>query len=52
MKGGQGQGGAKKPSVKFPGLIKKLEQAAAKKAPKNEPGSSAFPYGMGPGKKR
>ena len=50
MKSGSSR--AKKPAVKFPGLVKKLEEAAAKKAPKNEPGASGFPNGLGPSKKR
>ena len=37
MKSGQGKDGAKKPVVKFPGLVKKLQAEAAKKAPKGRP---------------
>lgn len=48
----RGSSRAKKSEVKFPGLVKKLEEAAAKKAPKGEPGASGFPYGLGPGKKK
>ena len=32
MKAGQGKGGARRPAIKFPGLVKKLEQAAAQKS--------------------
>ena len=52
MKSGQGKDGAKKPAMKFPGLVKKLQEEAAKKAPKGEQNSSAFPNGSGMGKKR
>jgi len=49
---GKGKDGAKK-STKFPGLVKKLEEAAAKKAPKGEqPGNNRSPFGLGFGKKR
>ena len=51
MKVGPGKGGEKKPA-KFPGLVKKLEEAAAKKVPKGEQGGTGSPYGSGPGKKR
>lgn len=51
MKVGPGKSGDKK-SVKFPGLVKKLEEAAAKKAPKGEQGASGAPFGFGPGQKR
>jgi hypothetical protein len=51
MKVGPGKSGDKK-SVKFPGLVKKLEEAAAKKAPKGEQGGSGSPYGFGLGKKK
>lgn len=52
VKSGSGKDGAKKPAMKFPGLIKKLQAEAAKKAPKGEQGGSAFPNGMGLGKKK
>ena len=52
VKSGQGKDGAKKPMVKFPGLVKKLQAEAAKKAPKGDQGGSAFPYGSGMGKKK
>lgn len=51
VKSGQGKDGAKKPAMKFPGLVKKLQAEAAKKAPKGDQGNSAFPYGFGQGKK-
>ena len=51
MKVGPGKSGDKK-SVKFPGLVKKLEEAAAKKAPKGEQGASGTPFGFLPGQKR
>lgn len=51
MKQGKGKDGAKK-STKFPGLVKKLEAEAAKKAPKGDKGDSGLPYGLGFGKKR
>jgi hypothetical protein len=52
VKMGKGKDGAKK-STKFPGLVKKLEEAAAKKAPKGEqPGNNRSPFGLGFGKKR
>jgi len=50
--GGQGKDGAKKATVKFPGLVKKLQEEAAKKAPKGDQGGSSFPYGFGIGKKK
>jgi hypothetical protein len=37
MKAGQGKGGARRPAIKFPGLVKKLEQAAAKKSEQERP---------------
>ena len=52
MKSGQGKDGAKKPVMKFPGLVKKLQAEAAKKAPKGDQGGSAFPNGSGLGKKK
>jgi len=51
VKSGQGKDGAKKPGMKFPGLVKKLQAEAAKKAPKGDQGNSAFPHGFGQGKK-
>ena len=51
MKVGPGKGGDKK-GVKFPGLVKKLEEAAAKKAPKGEQGGAGTPFGFGMGKKK
>ena len=51
MKLGPGKGSEKKP-VKFPGLVKKLEEAAAKKAPKGEQGGTGNPFGFAPGAKR
>ena len=52
VKSGQGKDGAKKPVMKFPGLVKKLQAEAAKKAPKGEQGGSAFPGGSILGKKK
>jgi hypothetical protein len=37
MKAGHGKGGARRPAIKFPGLVKKLEQAAAKKSEQERP---------------
>jgi hypothetical protein len=37
MKAGQGKGGARRPASKFPGLVKKLEQAAAQKSAQERP---------------
>jgi hypothetical protein len=37
MKAGQGKGGARRPVIKFPGLVKKLEQAAAQKSIQERP---------------
>lgn len=53
MKSGQGNDRGKKP-VKFPGLVKKLQAEAAKKAPKGDQsqGGSGAPYSFGFGKKR
>jgi hypothetical protein len=53
VKSGQGNDRTKKP-VKFPGLLKKLQAEAAKKAPKGEQnqGGSGTPHGFGFGKKR
>jgi hypothetical protein len=52
VKSSQGKDGAKKPAMKFPGLIKKLQAEAAKKAPKGEQGGTAFPGAFGLGKKK
>jgi hypothetical protein len=51
VKSRKGKDGAKK-STKFPGLVKKLEEAAARKAPLSDKRDSGLPYGLGFGKKR